>query len=362
MDSNYFFKMYSNCIVSKGVNRSLILDLQTGTFNIIPPSLHEIINDLNNKKSIAELYKIYGEDNIETIQEYLEYLIENDFGFLTEADEFDLFIDFDRKWEIASNISNCIIELSKCNLSFSNKIIDELESLYCKNIQFVCFQEIKIDNLKQLLELTAKSSLRSVELVLKYSQDLLGFLTEINNNYRVSRLTFHSLQNEKIPVQSVGFEVNFINHEINSFTNCGIVDISYFNVNKDMVLESLNHNTCLNRKISIDMNGNIKNCPSMPESFGNIKDTTLAEALNHPNFKKYWHITKDQIEVCKDCEFRHICTDCRAYVEDPENDYSKPLKCGYNPYTNVWEEWSSNPLKQKAIEYYGMQDLVKKNG
>lgn len=101
----------------------------------------------------------------------------------------------------------------------------------------------------------------------------------------------------------------------------------------------------------------------MVQSFGNIKDTTLKEALSHPDFKKYWNITKDQIEVCKDCEFRHICTDCRAYTErthfDKDIDLSKPLKCGYNPYTNEWAEWSTNPLKQQAIEYYGMQELVK---
>lgn len=103
----------------------------------------------------------------------------------------------------------------------------------------------------------------------------------------------------------------------------------------------------------------------MQQNFGNIKDTTLEEALNHPDFKKYWNVNKDMIEVCKDCEFRHICTDCRAYTErthfDGEIDLSKPLKCGYNPYTNEWAEWSTNPLKEKAIEYYGMQDLVKKD-
>lgn len=76
----------------------------------------------------------------------------------------------------------------------------------------------------------------------------------------------------------------------------------------------------------------------MPQSFGNIKDTTLQEALDQPDFKKYWNVTKDQIEVCKDCEFRYICTDCRAYTEHPENMYAKPLKCGYNPYTCEWEE------------------------
>ena len=96
----------------------------------------------------------------------------------------------------------------------------------------------------------------------------------------------------------------------------------------------------------------------MSEVFGNIKDTTLKEAIEKPGFKKYWDINKDKIHVCKDCEFRYICTDCRAYVEDPEDILSKPLKCGYNPYTGEWSEWSSNPLKQRAIEFYGMEELV----
>ncbi|WP_066439517.1 hypothetical protein [Chryseobacterium sp. CCH4-E10] len=48
------------------------------------------------------------------------------------------------------------------------------------------------------------------------------------------------------------------------------------------------------------------------------------------NFKKYRNLTKDQIEVCKDCEFLYICTDCRAYSERSHTneeglDTSKPL-------------------------------------
>ncbi|GEN75154.1 hypothetical protein CHA01nite_08940 [Chryseobacterium hagamense] len=97
----------------------------------------------------------------------------------------------------------------------------------------------------------------------------------------------------------------------------------------------------------------------MCQSFGNIENTTLEEALSKKDFKKYWNITKDDIEICKDCEFRYICTDCRAFTEaalrsDQGLDISKPLKCGYNPYTNEWKEWSTNPLKKKAIQYYNL--------
>lgn len=98
----------------------------------------------------------------------------------------------------------------------------------------------------------------------------------------------------------------------------------------------------------------------MSHNYGNVSNTLLQDALKHKDFKKYWNINKDRIDVCKDCEFRYICTDCRAYIEEPDNIYSKPLKCGYDPYTNQWQEWSKNPLKEKTIKFYGMQELIKK--
>ena len=104
----------------------------------------------------------------------------------------------------------------------------------------------------------------------------------------------------------------------------------------------------------------------MTESYGNINDIALVEAIDIADFKKYWNVSKDHIEVCKDCEFRYVCTDCRAYTEKPHDisgpestNLAKPLKCGYDPYTGEWADWSTNPLKQKAIEFYGMQDMIK---
>jgi SPASM domain peptide maturase of grasp-with-spasm system len=87
----------------------------------------------------------------------------------------------------------------------------------------------------------------------------------------------------------------------------------------------------------VDAEGNIKNCPAMERSFGNIKDTTLQEAIEKPGFKDLWFVHKDQIDVCKDCEFRHLCMDCRCFIKDPENIYSQPAKCTYNPYICKWQ-------------------------
>ena len=154
---------------------------------------------------------------------------------------------------------------------------------------------------------------------------------------RIVSLMIHSAPFEK---QYYGENRAFgsITETIDSSKHCGLVHKDYFDINIPLFTESQHHNTCLNRKISIDVDGNIKNCPSMAQSFGNIRDTTLQEALGHSDFKKYWNINKDKVHVCKDCEFRYICTDCRAYIEDPADIYNKPLKCGYNPYTGELSE------------------------
>jgi SPASM domain peptide maturase of grasp-with-spasm system len=112
----------------------------------------------------------------------------------------------------------------------------------------------------------------------------------------------------------------FIESSISSESHCGIISAASFSINIQTFTEAQKHNTCLNRKISIDKDGYIKNCPSMKQHYGNIRDTSLQQALEHPDFKKDWNVHKDQIKICKDCEFRYICTDCRAYVEDPQDE------------------------------------------
>jgi len=261
-------------------------------------------------------------------------------------------------------ISNAIIDIDNFSNYKIQKILAELSELNCKFLQFRIFKQIKPKELLSILDFLEKikSNTIGVEILLNYNNSYTHTVIEdVFNKYkRLNILAFYSSDTESAKKISYSQYYLFKKDILKSQKGCGIIQ-NKFSINIKTFTEGQNCNSCLNKKISIDTNGNIKNCPSMPQSFGNIKDTTLEEALNHKDFKKYWNITKDLIDVCKDCEFRHVCTDCRAYIEKPNDIYSKPLKCGYNPYTNEWSEWSTNPLKQKAIEYYGMQELVKKD-
>jgi len=349
-------KLFASCIPVKGAERSLICDLQRNRFDFIPNDLCEILI-LHEGKSTTEIKYIYNNLYDEIIDEYIDFLLEKEYVFFTHHPNW--FPKMGLQWQDPFRINNAIIDVGE-NFEFE-KILFELNSLKCKAVEFRFYDWKAIQIVNDILNYVdlKKSIISSVGFVLHYSEETTEHILNaiISNNSRVAYFVITNSPKNNF-IKSLSNNVGYIIYTkdvVNDSTHCGLITNMSLVINTKLFTESQHHNTCLNRKISIDKNGNIKNCPSMTESFGNIKDTTLEEALNHPNFKKYWHITKDQIEVCKDCEFRHICTDCRAYTENPEDQYSKPLKCGYDPYTNEWEEWSTNPLKQKAIEYYRLQ-------
>jgi SPASM domain peptide maturase of grasp-with-spasm system len=357
------FILFADCIPVKGFNRSIISDTQNNTYHFIPNGLFDILEQYNGKR-VEEIKSAFDNEYDEIIDEYFDFLITNKLIFFNSNP--DLFPKLSTDWNSPSKITNIIIDYDEIVHDFKS-LLPQFETLKCSYIQLRFYKYISFNSIYDIVENLKKEKSRivSIDFILPYNENFN--LDEVNkiliDNSRIhSIIVFNSPYNKSYNALShkMGY-LMMVKRNILNEKHCGIINDEYFYSNTKLFTESQLHNTCLNRKISIDKDGNIKNCPSMAESFGNIKDTTLEEALNKPGFKKYWNINKDQIEVCKDCEFRHICTDCRAYIEDPENQYSKPLKCGYNPYTNVWEEWSTNPLKQKAIEYYGMQDLVKKD-
>src|SRR5690606_11435170 len=253
----------------------------------------------------------------------------------------------------------------KENISWLGDLVPQIENLGCKDVTIIFYEELKEKDFFYIFEIFEDTRIKSFEITSKYHKKITDkLLFKINSKLQqLTRLTFFSAPEDKTEFwdDKIFYDRIYSTNKIASFKSCGIVDKKYFNVNLPKVIEAINYNSCLNMKMAVDINGNIKNCPAMIHNFGNVKDTKLGEALNDIKFKQYWNISKDQIEGCKDCEFRYICTDCRAYIEDPKNLYSKPLKCGYNPYTTTWEEWSINPLKDKAIEFYGMTKIEKNN-
>lgn len=340
MNKQDYFTLFACCVAVQGASRSTICDLQRNTFELIPNGLYDILQGCKTL-SIKEIKEQYGNEYDETIDEYFDFLVEKEFGFWCEKDELVLFPDLDLFWDEPAKITNAIIDIDESSTHHFTKIFDELENLGCKHLQLRVYAPKELSYFENILANLENRRIVSVEIITPY---LLSFTKEnlhqlINQYARIYQFIAHSApKNETIQIDSSGMgHILFVEQKVNNHTHCGIISPAYFSINIKTFTEAQKHNSCLNRKISIDVTGEIKNCPSLPQSYGNIATTSLQEALLQKDFKDVWLINKDQIAVCKDCEFRYICTDCRAFITKPEDKFSKPSKCSYNPYTAEWE-------------------------
>ncbi len=113
------YKLFANCIPSKGFNKSIIIDLQRSSYKNIPNSLYHILK--NNE--ILGFEKLKTEfNNIKIINEYKKFLLENEFIFECTLSESNRFPKISNNFEKPYKITNAVIE-------YSEESFDNLNSL-----------------------------------------------------------------------------------------------------------------------------------------------------------------------------------------------------------------------------------------
>ncbi|MEI6764984.1 MAG: grasp-with-spasm system SPASM domain peptide maturase [Bacteroidota bacterium] len=348
--------IFAETIAVKGAARSIIYDLPRNNHYCIPNALYQILQDCRGRtiESIIADYPDHGE----IIKEYFRFLEEKEIIFYTEPDETALFPPISDTWDYPAMISNAIIMLDEHSTYSSSEVLRQLIGLNCYRLQIITLHKVPVSFWLKLFKEFNTSAISTVEIYTRYNIDIDPgeYLKLFDEFCRIKIIFLHCAdKNEYLNIGENGMcQIYKSIQTITSENLCGCINRNYFNVNISLFTESQHHNTCLNRKVCIAATGDIKNCPSMSRSFGNIKDSTIAEAIEKQGFKDMWNIRKDEIEVCKACEFRHMCTDCRAFLEKPQDIRSKPLKCGYNPETLEWSDWRTLSEKQAAITYYSL--------
>jgi len=346
-----FFKLFACCLIAKGFTRSIIYDLQRKEYHIFPNSLYDILH-LYPNKSIQEIKDQYDEASHPIIDTYFQYLFDKELAFPCNYDDLSHFPDLNLQWETPLIIENFILDIDKKSNHDFVEIINSLSQITLKVIQLRFFYDADIYVIEKIMQLIRKSDIRTVELIVpnneSIDEDKWVKLTEENLKL-ITIIIYNSTKyNIKYNKQAAIIQTE---ENVLSPNGCGKVSKELFTCNLNLFKESQNYNTCLNCKASIDVNGEIKNCPSMPQSFGHYKNVSLENIVKTPEFQRLWKIKKDDIEVCKDCEFRYMCTDCRVFIKNSLNIYSQPAKCTYNPYIAKWEgengyytveEWGKN--------------------
>ncbi len=357
-DQDECFVLSSSCRAVKGANRSVLVDYLRKDAHIIPNDFYEILGILDRNK-VNDVLEMIDEASQESFFGFVDFLLEHEFGFLTlEPERFPKVseaIDYD---EIVV-LKDAIIEIDQATFEVSNfeKVIDQISDLNCNDLQIRFVSSAGGEFLREVLEIVNRSNVNFMELHLTYhkrlEQDflfkLLDTITALSKIYLYdspkNEIVGYSIEREDYLPLNMG-NIYYIKTPL-AEDHCGVItfeSLTFDNGGAHNLHKS--YNGCLYKKLTIDRHGNIKNCPAMTKIHGHASETRLEDVLKDEKFRTLWTVKKDDIAVCKDCEFRYNCTDCRAFLTDPEDIYSKPMKCGYNPYTNKWEEWSKSLLRR----------------
>lgn len=326
-----YFNLYSFCIPVKGIKRAVVCDLQRNIIQPIPLLLFEYLEKLKTVDEPLEMLDSYTNIEKNTINEYINFLYYNQFGFFTTNKPIAPDIPM-LEYSDDSQITNAIVDFNRNSEHSLENILAQLSELGCKAVEIRYFYPIPFTNFFDSLNVVNSFPVEKIEFLLQKNEEInWNKILQLNGQFPKLKKVTISNSADNIIYKHEDLVVIYTTEIIRNETKCGVTGELYCIADNRLFWESQNFNNCLYKKISIDKSGLIKNCPSMNESFGNIQFTKLSEVISDESFKKFWTITKDSIEICSECELRYVCQDCRAYTINMNNPFSKPLKCRYNP-------------------------------
>jgi SPASM domain peptide maturase of grasp-with-spasm system len=354
--------LFTDCVPVEGHTASAIYDLTRGRISTFPSEYFPLFK-LFRTHRLGELLATFAEDDRANLHDFLGFLLSNE--YVTFVDDLTPFPEIPAAWDAPCSIENAIIDVNTQRHDY-RKIISELDALGCMHLQVRSYSPVfTLSDLVDLARLCRGTSIQTLQAVIPHepanSDD--DYVSVVTSNRIFVGLVVHSAsQDRRIPVdygarrtsaKLVAMEIEMTTKKLESALDCGSIATKQLLRPSTSTFNELHHfNGCLNRKVSIDENGQVRNCPAMGRSFGHHQAVTLSDVVAGPSFQSAWRARKDEIKVCQDCQFRYACTDCRAFLEDPDSEDSKPLKCGYDPYTDSWTDWRGRPGAAATWETY----------
>lgn len=339
---NNVFQLFQDCKLVKGFNRGIIYDLSREDFDYVPLDLIDILEEYNGK-TIENIITDFGDDQKEVIIEYFQFLIDKEYIFFCELDPIH-FPKLSEHFEPPFLLHNLILDVTQKTFDSIDRIYQQIENIGCQALmlRFYSFEDYDLF-FYECLKKFHDSSVRTIEIILP-CVPCLGYsnfsVNEIaKNNGKISKIVLFSSDENASAILDTHILFIKIKDKLSPLDK-NITHPHNFIVNKKLYNESKKYNSYYNKKIYIDGDGNCYNAPESKSILGNIKINQLQEFILNPDNLSYWEETKkDNIKICKDCEYRYMCINSIPLVYDSQEKlWQKEELCGYNPYVNKWDE------------------------
>ena len=305
-------KFHSQIQFVKGYLRTAIYDLQREAYDFMPNVIYEKLIALEHQNK-ATIESVCDEDELL----WLSFLLDQEYAFYIPEVFKDNFPPLSLQYSTPSLLTNAIIEVSDYKKKYH---LTHLETLNCKHLAFYFVTPPKNED------------------------EVLTFLAS-----NLAELTFNAIDLifQSLPPSLLDhiktFTTNAFNeiHQVDIKLESPKAFIPKFVLNQPTYLESLHGNTYFNRKIFVDRNEDIFNGIETITKFGNLKQlgnqTDFKNLLEQGEITTLWNINKNDLDVCRDCEFRHMCIDNRIPKQRNNGSFYIEKECTYNPYIAQWQ-------------------------
>lgn len=106
-------------------------------------------------------------------------------------------------------------------------------------------------------------------------------------------------------------------------TENNLQGVSYYNY-----FRNIDGNPCWDNQLAVTADGFVLPCiMARREIMGNVSEKRIKDFICDKTVEKWWKLTKNKIEECKDCEFKYACFDCRPRERVNRDLYSSNKLC-----------------------------------
>ncbi|MCC7452988.1 MAG: hypothetical protein IT222_02390, partial [Crocinitomix sp.] len=222
------------------------------------------------------------------------------------------------------------------NEIYFNKIIRNLENLGVLAIEIRIIKP-KIDDFELIEEFFENTVIETIIQRSYYYEEILNRIKNVNF-IRTKEISLYNA-----PEGRKDNAIHLHKRSVNLNTSWNREFRKPFTIDRRFYIEAQKSLAYFYSKLFIGINGEIKNAPECQEIHGNFHHISdykqLKKIVTSESFQKYWHISKNEVEICKDCEFRFMCLDNRIPLQRKSDGaffYDQP--CTYNPYINKWSD------------------------
>ena len=333
---NLQFKLFQCCIPVKGIKKGIIIDFQRKIIHKVPNQVIDILEEYLNK-NIYDLFKDYNSSK-EILKSYIRYFLDNE--LIIVSNEIHNYPAISDAFFNPVILDSMLLEIDTITVYLEDFLRLELNKLGLNSLKII-LRNNEISNIHKILGALEVSKIKAFVLYLDYNNDILLQLeSNVIDNQRVLNVVFFNFNHQ---IDKLDFSDKFVFEELSIeeivYEN-RIRDINSFVLDLDLYHEALNFNVMFNKTVFIDSFGNIKRHKEDINIYGTIQKKGIDKIINKEDFKLFWKISKDQIEICKDCEFSYICPDNRIPYKSnlKAPNYNLKSTCNYDPYQGKWNK------------------------